>query len=241
MEHYPEGTGSPYMKSKASSKDNASARLTGKLIYIIGPQRMQNELMASFLEQETGARCTGGEDLSHVPNISDKDTGQSGLILLDCMGKDLDGCLTELESNHEKKMLSGHLLALFNVDSGLGIEKRALGQGVRGIFYEQGPLKLLPKCVRTIFNGELWVSREIMTKYVLEDSAREIKYQKGVTVLTQREIEVLTMVAVGAKNEKIADKLFISQHTVKTHLYNIFKKINVANRLQAALWAAKHL
>jgi len=229
------------MKSKVSSKYNASARLTGKLIYIIGLQRMQNELIASFLEREANARCVVGEDLSHVPNISDKDAGQSELILLDCMGKNLDGCLTELESNDEKKMSSGHFLALFNVDPCLGIEKRALRQGARGFFYEQDPLELLSKGIQTIFNGELWASREIMMKCVLEDNVREIKYQKGVTVLTQREIEILTMVTVGAKNEKIADKLFISQHTVKTHLYNIFKKINVPNRLQAALWAAKHL
>jgi DNA-binding CsgD family transcriptional regulator len=49
------------------------------------------------------------------------------------------------------------------------------------------------------------------------------------------------MISVGAKNEEIADKLFISPNTVKTHIYNIFKKIDVPNRLQAALWAAKHL
>jgi len=229
------------MKTKASSKNNASVRLTGKSIYIIGPQRMQNELTASFLEQEIGARCVVGEGLSHVPSISDKDAGQPGLILLDCMGKDPDGCFPELELNDEKKMLSGHLLAFFNVNPCLGIEKKALKQGVRGFFYEQDSLELLPKGVRAIFNGELWASREIMTKCVLEDSAKDIKHQKGVTVLTQREIEILTMVAVGAKNEKIADKLFISPHTVKTHLYNIFKKINVPNRLQAALWAAKHI
>ncbi|NVL90002.1 MAG: response regulator transcription factor [Desulfobacterales bacterium] len=229
------------MKSKTSSKDNPSARLADKLIYIIGPQRLQNELMASFLEQETNARCIQSEDLSHVPNTDDKDAGQSSLILWDCMGKDLDGCLPKLESDSEKKMLSGHLLALFNVDPGLGIEKMALKQGIRGFFYEQDPLELLPKGVKAIFNGELWASREIMTKYVMEDKGREIAYKEGITVLTPREIEILTMVAMGAKNEKIADKLCISSHTVKTHLYNIFKKIDVPNRLQAALWAAKHL
>ncbi|MFW6139166.1 MAG: response regulator transcription factor, partial [Spirochaetota bacterium] len=59
--------------------------------------------------------------------------------------------------------------------------------------------------------------------------------------LTSREIEILTLIAIGKRNEEIAEKLFISPHTVKTHLYNIFKKINVSDRLQAAFWAAHHL
>ncbi len=61
------------------------------------------------------------------------------------------------------------------------------------------------------------------------------------TILTSRQTEILALVSVGATNDEIADKLYLSPHTVKTHLYNIFKKINVPNRLQAALWAAKNL
>jgi LuxR family transcriptional regulator of csgAB operon len=61
------------------------------------------------------------------------------------------------------------------------------------------------------------------------------------STLTPREIEIVSMIAAGAANAHIADKLCISSHTVKTHIYNIFKKINVPNRLQAALWAAKNL
>ena len=61
------------------------------------------------------------------------------------------------------------------------------------------------------------------------------------SILTQRERQVLVHVAVGATNEEIADKLCISPHTVKTHVYNICKKVGATNRLQAALWAAKNL
>jgi LuxR family transcriptional regulator of csgAB operon len=49
------------------------------------------------------------------------------------------------------------------------------------------------------------------------------------------------MVASGRANNKIAEELCISPHTVKTHIYNIYKKISAPNRLQAALWAAKNL
>ncbi|SMC51074.1 PilZ domain-containing protein [Desulfocicer vacuolatum DSM 3385] len=59
--------------------------------------------------------------------------------------------------------------------------------------------------------------------------------------LTPREREILEKIVQGASNRDIADGLYISPHTVKTHLHNIFQKINVSGRLQAALWAAKHL
>ena len=66
--------------------------------------------------------------------------------------------------------------------------------------------------------------------------AMELKAQ-----LTARECEILLLIASGKNNSQIADTLNISRNTVKTHLYNIYNKINVPNRLQAALWAAKHL
>ena len=59
--------------------------------------------------------------------------------------------------------------------------------------------------------------------------------------LTPREREILEQIAQGASNRDIAEGLSISPHTVKTHLHNIFQKINVTGRLQAALWAARHL
>ncbi len=80
-----------------------------------------------------------------------------------------------------------------------------------------------------------------MAKYILARKDSNSNNKKDVVVLTQRELEILTMVISGSKNEDIANHLCICAHTVKTHIYNIFKKINVPNRLQAALWAAKNL
>ena len=78
------------------------------------------------------------------------------------------------------------------------------------------------------------------------DKDCEFQYLSGeagpdVSGLTPREREILDLIASGFSNQQIADTLFISPHTVKTHLHNIFKKINVKRRLQAALWAAENL
>jgi DNA-binding CsgD family transcriptional regulator len=59
--------------------------------------------------------------------------------------------------------------------------------------------------------------------------------------LTSREQEILRLMAMGGTDDKIAEMLRISPRTVKNHLYHVFKKINVPNRVQASLWAAKNL
>ena len=137
-------------------------------------------------------------------------------------------------------------VCFFNVLRDTGIETRAVQQGVRGFFYESDGLEHFLKGVKVILGGEYWISRKIVNEFIVStnhhpkrrghDGARG--REAG---LTQREMEILKLIAAGTPNAKIAEKLCISPHTVKTHIYNIFKKINVPNRLQAALWFAKNL
>ena len=226
--------------SYVRKNDESPHSLTGKLIHIVGPGRLQNELMAFFLGQQTGAKVLTRENFHSAQGIDDDHTGQPNLVLLDCQRKDPDSLLDELES-YGQKILSRIFTALFNVGPGLGIEEEAVARGVRGFFYEQDPVDRFSKGVSAILDGELWVSREIMSKCILKHKRQHSLPKGDTTGLTPRETEILAMIAVGAKNEEIADKLCISSHTVKTHIYNIFKKIGVPNRLQAALWAAKNL
>ncbi|MFC1869178.1 LuxR C-terminal-related transcriptional regulator [Thermodesulfobacteriota bacterium] len=215
------------MPSKTSNEDTPHLPLTDKSIYIFGPQRLQNEMMSRALEEETGASCFCGQDIS---SLDDEEINRDSLILLDCREKNIKNLLAALPRAR---------IALFNVTKGMGIEEDCAGYKVMGVFYHDDPLQRFLKGVCSIFNGELWFSREIMTRFVINN--KEIFSTKVKDLLTQREIEILSLIAVGAKNEDIAEKLFVSANTVKTHVYNIFKKIDVTNRLQAALWAAKNL
>jgi DNA-binding NarL/FixJ family response regulator len=228
------------MTLESPSKEKDQAQQSDKVIYIIGPQKFQNELMVSFLSRETSTTCIASDNVHHIQVADDKKIFQPLLILLDCLENDLDTYLTELAAS-DKEIMRRHYVALFNVSPGRRIEGKALKKGIRGFFYKQDPPELLVKGVSAIFNEELWVSREIMTKTILESRDKDIITGKDPTTLTPREIEILSLVASGSKNEEIAEELFISPNTVKTHIYNIFKKINVPNRLQAALWATKNL
>ena len=110
-----------------------------------------------------------------------------------------------------------------------------------GFFYEHDPLDIFLKGIGAVLDGKLWLSRDIMTRFILEGTGKDKSLKKDSDKLTERQIEILALTAVGATNDEIADKLCISHHTVKTHLYKIFRKINVPNRVQASLWAAKNL
>jgi DNA-binding CsgD family transcriptional regulator len=228
------------MNSEIFQRHNSQMPLTNKQIYVVGPRRFQNELIAKFLEQETGAQCVPKLNIQHISVTNNKRGGMQRQVLWDCLGKNLETLLAEIET-YGKRPLARDLVTFFNVPQGLGIEERTVMLGVRGFFYEQDSLDVFLKGIRAIFDGELWLPRKIMIKCILKNKSREPLPDEYRIPLTRRESEILARVAVGATNEEIADRLCISPHTVKTHLYNIFKKISVPNRLQAALWAARNL
>ena len=223
-----------------SKNQKSSAASSVNVVYIIGPRRAQNEAIASCLERETGDQCFVLGDIDSIQLDGQEDQGRKRLVLLDCQGKDQKNVLAELRPYLRQKQ-SGNRVALFNVSRDSGIEKKCVAEGIRGFFYEEDQLENLLKGVRAVLNGDWWLSRELMIKFILEGTDEDLSLRRAKKILTSRQTEILAQVAVGASNDEIADRLNISSHTVKTHLYNIFKKIKVTNRLQAALWAAKHL
>jgi LuxR family transcriptional regulator of csgAB operon len=218
------------------------AQLSDNVIYVVGPSSLQNSLMATFLRQATGAKCLVTEGLLKVPRKDDEDIRDKSLILWDWLGRDAKDCSFEFDID-EDKIFRYRLVALFNLSRGIGIEEKVVAHWVEGFFYEHDSMENLVKGVRAILGGELWISRTILADYMRKNSRRNQtnKPRKRDADLTPREIEILLMIASGAKNAQIAGNLFISPHTVRTHVYNIYRKIGVENRFEAILWSTQNM
>ena len=212
--------------------------VTEWLIYIVGSGSVQGELLAVFLEKETGLPCLVGDGDGLFPGsmISNR----RNIIFADCKGYSANVILRKLRENECPEEVESYVI-LFNVNSGLNIEADLLNLGVWGVFYEEDPSVSLPRGVEAIQKGELWLSRQMMTSCLVNMRLREGEQWQGKYVLSAREREVLQMIADGARNNDIAATLCVSIHTVRSHVYRIFKKIAVSNRQQASLWAAQHL
>jgi DNA-binding NarL/FixJ family response regulator len=206
------------------------------MVGVVGEDPLLNDLLAARLSQETGASCSHSSSLPKILAAAKPD-----LTLLDCTGLSMKELLQEAESEDSPFMTTS--VALFNVPEDRSLELEALNTGIRGVFYRNASFKVLVKGVRAMLDNELWFSREAMSAFLLGRQGRSpeapVPDEQG--ELSQREKEILLMLAAGATNKDIAERLFLSLNTVKSHIYNIYRKIDVPNRLQASLWAAKHL
>ncbi|QZY57219.1 response regulator [Crassaminicella profunda] len=113
--------------------------------------------------------------------------------------------------------------------------------GASGYVLKDAESASLIKAIRDVCTGHSYIhpslASELVREYNKKDKADD-GYKKD--RLTRREYEVLGLIAEGKNNREIAEDLFISEKTVKNHVSNIFKKINVSDRTQAAIYAYKH-
>ena len=112
----------------------------------------------------------------------------------------------------------------------------ALDAGALGCLLKDSSPQELIRAIRDVYQGQLTLHPAVARKMLHE---RE-KPEDPNSVLTDREIEVLKLVAQGVDNHEIADALFISLPTVRSHISNILNKLNLSNRSQAVLYALRH-
>ena len=119
----------------------------------------------------------------------------------------------------------------------------ALKAGASGYLSKDVDANMLAEAIRIIARGEAIVQPSILSKIIDRIYHRNDKFdfrserQKAVEQLTDRELEIVIAVAQGSSNRTIANKLFISEKTVKNHISSILKKLNLEDRTQLAIYA----
>lgn len=208
-------------------------------IYIVGQNTLVNQLIGFAVQSQLKEEY---EILARFNSSEVRAEREKPIVLLlvDDSDANARADLFKLLADRGSFDRSRYLAALFNVDVELSNLCEAVRRGVKGLFFANDSIDRVLKGVGALIRGEVWIPRE-----VLAQAATRRDEDAGVIVeqsrLTMREMEVLSLVASGATNDEIAGTLYISPHTVKTHMYNIFQKIGVENRLHAATWATRYL
>ncbi len=144
---------------------------------------------------------------------------------------------TALYNNFEKG--GDNKFILFDTYCGEeNIISAVLSKGIKGVIPGNTQASLLKKAIRSVAGGEVWFDKETVKNLI--SGVNAVKENK-VTNLSDREREIVALVSRGYKNKEIANNLFISEPTVKSHLYNIFRKLEIKNRPQLVAFAYKNL
>jgi len=119
----------------------------------------------------------------------------------------------------------------------------AVKVGADGYIMKDAEVDHLIKAIRDVYRGETYIQPNLTSRLIRDFEKmtyHSVKKQFEENNLTQREIEVLMLIADGKNNREIADELYISEKTVKNHVSNIFRKIDVSDRTQAAIYVFKN-
>ena len=193
--------------------------------------------LRSRLEQEeditvVGEAGTGEEALrlarQRSPNV----------IVLDMEMPGLSG--VEVARRLREAELPVRVLALSAHDSQDYIVK-VLDSGASGYLTKQEPLETIISAIRGVAKGEEgWLSRDVAAALMRQRRSKLQEADNPASLLSEREREVLILLARGQNNQQIANGLFISESTVKKHVNNIYFKLETATRAEAVAWAWQH-
>ena len=184
-----------------------------------------------------GTACNAEEAVTHVRNVV------PDVVLLDL---DLDGqngldLLPALLVNTATRVL------ILTGERQQSVLDQAVQKGARGILHKNASAHQVLKAIEKTHEGELWLDRSTMGRVFSEfrvasapeklDPDAEMR-----ATLTGRERKIINMVVdgQGASNTELAERLFISPHTLRNHLTSIYSKLNLSNRLELYVYAVKH-
>jgi DNA-binding NarL/FixJ family response regulator len=208
-------------------------------VLIVEDQALVRQGLRTILDLEEGIRVVGEaadgvEALERIPDLLPE------VALVDVRMPRMDGIELVRRLGQEHPYVMSIFLTTFDDDEYVFEGLRA---GGRGYVLKDTPSEELAAAIKRVRRGEAVLGGEITSK-VIEEFGRLSKapseHGAGSGSLSERELEVLKLVASGASNREIAKKLYITEGTVKNHISNVLRKLGFRDRTQAALYAQEH-
>ncbi len=222
------------MKGAISAASRAARALRAPKLLFVGRPDMHSRVLAQYLSGALYANC----HFDHEQQDSQRAIRDS-LVLIDCKHHDHDAIAGRLEEMYETEPESRAVLLNASPDS--RFDGLIHWPCLKGIFFEDCNHELLLKGMHTVLQGDIWMPRRLLESTFERQRAALPPRSRLKSKLSRRERDILQCIAGADSNAAIADKLHISEHTVKSHIYNIFRKIEVRNRTEASHWAMLNL
>lgn len=202
-------------------------------VLVADDTRVHTELLADALKRDGDLEVTtllcGSDGLTSGIDFNDSD-----VLVISCNLDEKPG--RGFEILRGLRALHPDLRAVMLLDTSQGeMILEAFRAGARGIFSKNDSIETLGKCLRKVFEGQIWANCEqISTLVEALASSHNIRAvdAKGLNLLSKRETEVVRGVAQGLSNREIAERLKLSQHTIKNCLFRIFDKLGVSSRVE---------
>ena len=162
------------------------------------------------------------------------------LILMDFTlpdGTGVDAMRKILAENPEAKVV---FLTIHEDDERLF---EAIRAGAKGYLLKNIPISKLVAAIRGLEAGEAAISRQMITRILNQfshEQPKPVERDSRLVQLTSREVEVLNVLATNATNQEIANRMYISESTVKNHVHNILEKLELNNRREAIEYARRN-
>lgn len=209
--------------------------MTDKIrIFIADDHAIVREGLRALLGTEPGLELVG-EASDGIQAVDKIHALKPDVILLDMMMPRMDGLEAIIEIKQDWPDARIIVLTSFSDDEKVF---SAIRKGALGYLLKETSADDLLKAIRSVAQGEGFLSPSIAAKVMREiNQPPELPPTKD--PLTGREVEILQLVAQGLTNDEIAERLVVSERTVRTHVSNILGKLQLANRTQAALYALK--
>lgn len=211
-------------------------------VLVVDDQRLVREGIASLLQIQEGI-CVLGMAVDGQEAVQLAHQLSPDVVLMDVRMPGMDGIAATLEIR--KNLLGCRILMLTTFDDEEYIFE-ALRAGASGYLLKDMPAADLAQAVRLTHAGISQLAPSVAGKLVGQivnesgEQRRKSVEEPARFELTERELEVLSLLATGASNREIAEQLFVSEGTIKNHVSSILSRLGLRDRLQAALFAHEH-